>query len=257
MARHGRAFPLPIKFSKYLALSHGICGHSGIVSSSGSSASMTISLSQGVHTVICWVQTAGDISTPTLSDGLGNTWGSLIATNVSYRAEIFHSTVATGGTTSVTATIGGSATSWLWQAFSICPLYQYWSVRKSLITGTNEDAATTSHFCAAPSGFNTQAQSTIIACASGGAGSGGFTPTTTQVEYRDYAKNTGALMMTAYSANALTNERAPFSTVNSVNCKGCVVSFYNTLNDELQWSGASCSPLETGLDVRRTRVIGF
>jgi hypothetical protein len=134
-----------------------------------------------------------------------------------------------------------------------------YTLRRSSVTSTLEDFSTTSHFCAAASGFNINPLSTIIGCASTGSASGGFAPVTTNVNYGKWNDDAAVYMASGWSVGAITNERVPFNTGNSVNCKGCCVSFYSTLNDELQWAGTATPGLPSTFlrPERVTRVIGF
>lgn len=218
----------------------GLCGVGAVESESGTSGTYVTDMVAGAGYAVIWVQTGGAVSVPSLSDDLGNSWTKKVNTNVSFQSAIFTTVCTSPGTATLTCTISGSSTTWKWLVFKICPRMPWQQVSVSNTTGTNEDVSGTSHFCAAGTGFNVSADSTIIGCSSAGAASGGFTASTSgATTYREWARDADLGAFSGYTAVAMTNERVPFSTGNSIATKACCVAFNFSLLPEYTWAANS------------------
>lgn len=241
MAIHGRGFPIrphlvgPIATSG-LGPGGGSVGPVTTVASAVSST-MDIPMKAGYGYAICWAQTASDVSNPTLNDpdSLGHSWTKKVETNIVFRAAIFTVIASVTGTSTVTLA-AGVTTSWKWQYIEIAPSEPGRVLRVGTPTGINEDAGSTSHFCAPGTGYNTLLLSTVVGCSAVTATSGGFTASA------GYSKQSGTdpliFTCTGHFPAALTNERVPFTTGSSVNCKACTAFFYERLEDARSWVGS-------------------
>ena len=217
----------------------GLCGVGAVESESGDSGTYVTNLTAGAGYAVIWVQTGPDVSVPSVSDDLGNLWVKSVNTNVSRQAAIFTTVCTSPGTATITCSIGASTT-WKWMIMAVCPRMPWQQVSISNTVGINEDVSGTSHFCAASTGFNVAADSTIVGCSSAGAASGGFTAGTSgSTTYREWANDADLGAFSGYTPFAMTNERVPFSTGNSIATTACCVAFNFTLAPEYSWAANS------------------
>lgn len=157
------------------------------------------------------------------ADDASNTWGNYAesaGTNVN-RAATTSTICTTGGSVTVTLSVSGGTTSGTWQIFEVTPASGTLSVGG---TSFFDDASTTtSHQCAASSGFSPAADSAVFGLGAGTTGASFGTPTASGSFSLQSGSSNVFAVFTQETSSLLTNETIPWTSSVSRQCRGAAV----------------------------------
>ena len=159
-------------------------------------------------------------------DGAGgtpNTWGNYAesaGTNVN-RAAVTACICTSAGSVTVTLSVSGGTTSGTWQIFEVIP-----ASGTLAIGGTSffdDSGVTTSHQCAASSGFSPAADSAILGVGAGTTGASFGTPTASGSYSLAAGSSNVFAVFTQSTSSLLTNETIPWTSSVSRQCRGAAI----------------------------------
>lgn len=155
----------------------------------------------------------------TITDDRSNTWVSNDVKNTATRtAQIGHCVSAAAGDTVITAT-SDTSTGFF---FGVSQVNFGGTTCTLDVTGTDSNAAATTHNCATSGNIDTTTDVYVMAVGASGTSYGGGTPASGFTELFDSA---GRYIQYESTATALTDDRAAFTSVSAVNSGCCVASF--------------------------------